>query len=91
MLEIDFDKVNVGVADVQFYEDDDRPVRIPPYMAVRALNPATCVDCPSETKQRTGLIAWLALRNDERTPTHWITLCEEHLDKTSRRKPVVLD
>lgn len=41
MLEIDSDKVGVGVADVAFYANDQRPVRIPPYLAVRELSPRT--------------------------------------------------
>lgn len=87
MLEIDFDRVSVGVAEVPFYENDDRPVRIPPYLAVRTLSPETCADCPSDVGPRRGLISWLALRDNERTPTHWVTLCDEHLEKTTRRKP----
>lgn len=89
MIEIDFSKVQVGVADVQFYEGDDHPVRIPPYLAVKCLDPQRCVDCGSASEPRTGLTAWLTERKNEGTPTQWITLCDEHLASTKRRLPVV--
>ena len=90
MIEIDFDKVQVGVADVPFYANDERPVRIPPYVAVKCLNPETCMDCGKDSQPRTGLTAWLAERDDERTPTAWVTLCEEHISSTKRRLPAFL-
>lgn len=89
MLEIDSDKVRVGVADVPFYDNDQRPVRVPPYLAVRELSPRRCSDCPPEAEKRSGLISWLALRNDKRTPTQWVTLCDEHFEKTARKKPLI--
>lgn len=89
MLEIESDKVKVGVADVQFYDNDGCFVRVPPYLAVRELSPRRCSDCPPEADKQSGLISWLALRDDERTPTHWITLCDDHFEKTSRKRPEI--
>ena len=40
---------------------------------------------------RRGLIAWLAVRDNAETPTHWVILCDEHFEKTKRkrRKPLI--
>jgi hypothetical protein len=88
MLEIDFDKVKTDPADEPFYADSDAPVRIPLNMAVRCLNEAQCQD-GEEADKRGGLTAWLASRNDVRTPTHWIVLCDDHFEKTKRAKPLI--
>lgn len=89
MLEIDFDRVATKPADVPFYAKAEAPVRIPPYLAVRCLNEARCQDCPEDAEEQRGLIGWWAVRDDDRTPTYWVTLCDEHLEKTKRKKPCI--
>lgn len=88
MLEVDFDRVVTAPADVPFYEGDEAPVRIPPGLAVRCLSEAACVDCADQVRRR-GLIAWIALRENPDSPTQWITLCDEHYDRTKRPKPLI--
>lgn len=90
MIEIDFTKVQVGVADVPFYATDGKPVRFPPYIAVKRLDAARCEDCGSASQPRAGLTSWLALRDNEHTPTAWVTLCDEHLSSTKRRLPAFM-
>jgi hypothetical protein len=89
MLEIDFDQVNTQPADVPFYAGIEADVKIPPYLAVRCLNEGRCMDCHEAADKQRGLMAWLALRDDARTPTHWVVLCDEHFEKTNRRKPMI--
>lgn len=89
MLEIDFTKVTTHPADVPSYADAEAPVKIPPYLAVRCLNEESCRDCLDKGAKRRGLIAWIAVRNDPETPTHWVVLCEAHFEKTKRKKPLV--
>jgi len=89
MLEIDFDRVKTHPADVEFYADAEAPVKIPPYLTVQCLNEERCQDCPEDGDRQRGLIAWIAVRNDAETPTHWVVLCDEHFEKTKRKRPLV--
>lgn len=93
MIEIDFDRVDVRPAEVEFYKNDDRPVGLPPMVAVRCLNPEMCRECKREckTEKVPGLIAWLTLRDNPQSPTEWIVLCDEHLAATKRPLPAGLD
>jgi hypothetical protein len=87
IIEINFDQVRTDPADEPRYEGSDAPVRIPANVAVRCLNEAKCRDCGAAAEKQPGLIAWLAPRNDPQSPTHWIILCDDHFQKTSRDKP----
>ena len=89
MLEIDFDQVKAEPADVDFYAQRPAPVKIPPYLAVRCLNAEKCQDCADDAPERLGLIAWVAVRQDNRSPTHWVVLCDEHFERTTRKKPLI--
>ena len=86
LIEIDFDRVNPDPIH-PFYGARGEPVRVPLYAPVIALSPHRCTDCGNDSEPQRGLIAWLALRDNPQTPTQWITLCEEHFEKTSRKKP----
>ena len=90
MIEVDFSRVDVGVADVPFYASDGKPVRIPPNLAVKCLDPQRCTVCGEASAPRTGLTAWLTERKGERSPTQWVTLCDEHLASTERPLPAGL-
>lgn len=87
MIEIDFGKVTVGVADVDTYATDGKPVRIPPGVPVRRLDASRCRECGIDSQELTGLTTWLARRDNPVTPTEWITLCDEHLSSTTRNVP----
>ena len=88
LIQIDFERLNPDPIH-PFYETGDAPVRVPLGTAVIALSAHRCTDCRKESEPRRGLIAWLAKRDDSRTPTQWITLCDEHFATTSRKKPDV--